>query len=501
MSEVSYVPGDRTAIVGERCWLLVDAPPDGAAIAEIWQQSGRPPTPDTLLAGLLRVGFGRLPDFALLAVAADGRPHLICRGGASATVVTAAAPARIDGAGLLTWREHPIPDRTEQVFLGEPPAGLALRLPAAAGVLLASCVAVDLTVTGPPGQVTHDGTVTLTHPANGPSSDRPASPGGPGDTVEPQNPHGALDPGRWSGQQDLAPGQAGDMDYDYLWGATQMRTVEDAAVRPAGDDPGSAFPFHGPAATSSPERQPWQPLSGPPAARTVNVAAAQPAPGGLIDAVPWAVPSAPAGPAPPAPSAVLAATPARPAAQPGPGPSAAGDGFTIPRGQLPRAAERELAPDRIGPTVRALLCPCGHVNPPSSAACRRCAAPLPQDPVIVPRPVLGVLRLSAGDEIALDRDVVMGRSPRADFAGTDGEERPHVVKLPSTDGDISRTHLRVSLDGWHVLVTDLNSTNGTLVTMPGRDPEQLRPGEPTPIQPGTVVTLADGIEFRYEVTE
>ena len=36
--------------------------------------------------------------------------------------------------------------------------------------------------------------------------------------------------------------------------------------------------------------------------------------------------------------------------------------------------------------------------------------------------------------------------------------------------------------------------------MPGRDPEQLRPGEPTPIQPGTVVTLADGIDFRYEVT-
>ena len=38
-----------------------------------------------------------------------------------------------------------------------------------------------------------------------------------------------------------------------------------------------------------------------------------------------------------------------------------------------------------------------------------------------------------------------------------------MVKLPSADGDISRTHLRVSLDGWHVLVTDLNSTNGTLV--------------------------------------
>jgi pSer/pThr/pTyr-binding forkhead associated (FHA) protein len=112
-----------------------------------------------------------------------------------------------------------------------------------------------------------------------------------------------------------------------------------------------------------------------------------------------------------------------------------------------------------------------------------------------------VLRLSLGDVIALDRGVVMGRSPRTDFAGLDGEERPHVVKLPSADGDISRTHLRITLDGWHVLVTDLNSTNGTLLTLPGHEPQQLRPGEPVPMQPGSVVMLAEGIDFRYEVAE
>ena len=84
---------------------------------------------------------------------------------------------------------------------------------------------------------------------------------------------------------------------------------------------------------------------------------------------------------------------------------------------------------------------------------------------------------------------------------SDGEERPHIVKLPSGDGEISRTHLQVILDGWRVLVTDLHSTNGTLIVLPGRDPEQLRPGEPVPIQPGTVVILAIGIQFRYEVAE
>ena len=141
------------------------------------------------------------------------------------------------------------------------------------------------------------------------------------------------------------------------------------------------------------------------------------------------------------------------------------------------------------------------MNPPSEARCRRCGAALPSDPVVVPRPVLGVLRLSVGDVISLDRDVVIGRNPKPDFPGADGEERPHVVRLSSEDSDISRTHLRVMLDGWHVLVADLNSTNGTLVTLPGREPEQLRPGQPMPIKPGTVVTLADGIDFRYEVAE
>lgn len=527
MSDVSYVPGDRTAIAGERCWLLIDAPPDGAAIADIWQQNGRPPTPDALLAGLLRVGFDRLPDFALLIGAADARWHLICRGGMDATIVTAAAPTRIDGTGLVTWREHPVPDGAERVFLGEPPASPALRLPAAAGVLLASCVTIDLTVppvgaAAPPSGDAHPDTVAdpraQAHPANGAS--------GTGGHPEPHpypdtltlthpGPAAAGATGQRNPQGNAAPGPADGLDYDYLWGATQLRTVEDAAVRPAAaDDPSLAFPFRAPADALPPGRPPWQPRAGspaggapsarqapPPAPLPPSAPLPAPAPGGLIDAVPWAAPGATVAPAGQAPPAGPPAGTAGSAIQAGPGPLAADDGFTIPRSQLPRGQERDLAPDRIGPTVRALLCPSGHVNPPSSAVCRRCATPLPQDPVIVPRPVLGVLRLSAGDEITLDRDVVMGRSPRADFAGAGGEERPHVVKLPSADGDISRTHLRVSLDGWHVLVTDLNSTNGTLVTMPGRDPEQLRPGEPVPIQPGTVVTLADGIDFRYEVTE
>ena len=303
-----------------------------------------------------------------------------------------------------------------------------------------------------------------------------------------------------NGHADPDADTAEGTDYDFLFGATQSRTVEDAAVRPATEDDDLPFPLPGWATEQlAPLPPPNAPSGayGPAAPRPsgaygpVAAGPADPvAPGGLIDAVPWASNADHAWPAS-APAALL--TP--PPIAPGP----ADDGSTVMRTDVPRHAARPMAPDRIGPTVQALLCPNSHTSPPTSSVCRLCGAPLPQqDPVTVPRPPLGVLRLSTGDVITLDRGVVMGRSPRTEL---NGEDRPHVVKLPSGDGEISRTHLQVSLEDWQVLVTDLNSTNGTLVALPGREPEHLRPGEPTPIQFGTLVILAVGIEFRYEATE
>jgi hypothetical protein len=447
MTEVSYVPGDRTAIVGTCCWALVDAAPDSAAVAEIWPRMEHASQLDALVASLLRSGLEHAPDFVLL-VAAEGRHRLICRGQASATLAAGESPERVDGTGLATWREYPVPPAVRRIVLGEPPARSDLQLPASAGVLLASSVTVDLT----------------------------AAPHVPGLKAPPAVP---VPPDPSAG-----PGPDEDSSYDFLWGPTQARTLEEAAVRPAAEGQGGP-PFPSPVAAPLPPVV----ASPPPVA-----AAGPPPPSGLIDAVPWASDtgrrpvSVPPVPAPPP---LIAPAPAAS--------SDADDGSTVMRGDLLKRLSGPAAPDRIGPTVHALLCPSAHVNPPSRSACRSCGAPLPQqDPVLVPRPVLGVLRLSTGDAITLDRGVVMGRSPRTDF---DGEERPHVVKLPSGDGEISRTHLQVSLDGWHVLVTDLNSTNGTLMVLPGRDPERLRPGEPTPIPPGTLVILAVGVDFRYEAAE
>ena len=564
MTDVSYVPGDQTAIVGDRCWVLIDAAPDSAVVAEIWPVMQGEPELDALVASLLRLGLGHAPDFALL-VATDGRHRLICRGRSGATLTGGGSPGRVDGTGLSTWRECQVDEAVEQVVLGAPPAGSDLRLPASAGVFLARGIVVDLApplteASGPASPVVSSpaslqpAVLPPAMPAPAmpapamPAPARPAPARPPLATAAPVPPPGVMRTG--------PDGDSGTTRYDYLFGATQSRTVEEAAVRPA-DESDSGLPFPGPPAQEPSPRhaRPPEPLGppaspgpprlpeppGPPRSYRAPEPSSQPesyrppgtpgppdpyrppdlygpsdsygppglrgpAPGGLIDAVPW-------GPDPDdPPSGPTRVTrigprlerrppgPPRPPAPPRPpeGPDAA-DGTTVMRGDPHRIASGPVSPDRIGPTVHALLCPSSHVNPPNSSACRLCGVPLPpQDPVTVLRPVLGVLLLSTGDVITLDRGVVMGRSPRTEFSGG---ERPHVVKLPSGDGEVSRTHLEVSLDGWHVLVTDLHSTNGTIVVLPGRDPERLRPGEPTPIQPGTLVIVAADVDFRYEAAE
>src|SRR5690349_9384305 len=155
MAEVSYVPGALTAVAGDQCWALVEVSPDSPAVGRIWQQLGHGAAADALLAALIANGMGDTPGFTLLMAGAGGQHRLFCRGTVGATVVSRpaaggappgqvqAAAERIDGAGLLTWREQVVGD-ADRIFLGEPPAETAMRLPATSGVLLAGCVVVDL---------------------------------------------------------------------------------------------------------------------------------------------------------------------------------------------------------------------------------------------------------------------------------------------------------------------------------------------------------------------
>jgi hypothetical protein len=478
MPDVSYVPGQLIAVAGERCLALVEAAPDSAAASRLWQLVGRGTAAEEVLADLLGRGFEDVDGFALLSDPAAEPRRLFCRGALGATVEGGNVYARIDGVGLATWREYPIAVDAERIVLGQPPDAAVLRLPAAAGVLLARCVIIDLTWAA----------ARATIPYDSPASSHSATVAA-GRRTEPPDRASSLDltvlsPAPAADEPAPLPLDAAASPPDSLRGESEIDPPDppeafETVVPPAPAEASTLLVPLTPAEPSAPAEPlalvlPFAPVDAP-ALAAAPESAPPPAPSRLIDAVQW-------------------------------GSGRDASEFTTKRAELPAAGQTQPgAPSQTlvstGPTVSALICPAGHANPPSEAVCRRCGAPLPNDAVLVPRPVLGALRLSTGDVVALDRGVVMGRDPRADPVSPDGPEPPHVVKLESTDGDISRTHLRVTLDGWHVLVTDLNSTNGTLVTLPGRDPEQVRPGEPVPIRPGTVVTLADGIDFRYEVHE
>lgn len=147
--------------------------------------------------------------------------------------------------------------------------------------------------------------------------------------------------------------------------------------------------------------------------------------------------------------------------------------------------------------VVGVLCPDGHANPVHATACRICATGLAaQQPVELPRPSLGVLRLANGDVVALERGAVLGRNPRLPQGWTG--EQPHLVRIDDPERDVSSQHLEVRLDAWHVLVRDLGSTNGTEVTMPGSEPVLLRAHEQLSIEPGTRIVLAGVFEVTYE---
>jgi pSer/pThr/pTyr-binding forkhead associated (FHA) protein len=62
-----------------------------------------------------------------------------------------------------------------------------------------------------------------------------------------------------------------------------------------------------------------------------------------------------------------------------------------------------------------------------------------------------------------------------------GRARP--LRICDPDGSVSRLHLRISLVGWQVEITDLGSLNGSVLH--SADGERaLVPFEPTVIEPG-----------------
>ncbi|GLB68645.1 FHA domain-containing protein [Arthrobacter mangrovi] len=198
-------------------------------------------------------------------------------------------------------------------------------------------------------------------------------------------------------------------------------------------------------------------------------------------------------------------TPPQPAAPAGAGSALEGDhdGQTLMRSDLQNlsgAASPAGTPAEpratTGPMVLARVCPHGHANPPTRSACSRCAAPLASDASEVKRPSLGKMRLSSGEVIELDRPVIVGRQPAA--SRVQGNVMPQLVQVRSVSGDISRSHLEVRLEGWHVILGDLKATNGTMLIREGQPPRRLGQGESMILFDGDIADLGDGVSLRFE---
>ncbi|UOD82526.1 FHA domain-containing protein [Paenarthrobacter ureafaciens] len=322
-------------------------------------------------------------------------------------------------------------------------------------------------------------------------------------------------------------------NYDHLWDKTVMRNIEDAAVRIVGDEDDHDVPA---AQVPSPPIPEGVPLPAPKRADAESDGAAEggtgvvPGPPGavpgtgdgsagqaplgvpaLIDSVPWLRSSASSEA--PEPAAPVRQFTSSPPAAPAPEENDPDhDGQTImkssvaadvPEGTAAGGSSTGTATGQegagnhtTGPSVLARVCGQGHANPPTYPQCASCGLALSGDAVQVPRPRLGRMRISTGELIDLDKSLIIGRQPSV--SRVQGGTMPRLIQVESPGGDISRSHVEVRLEGWHVMLCDLKATNGTVLIREGQAPRRLAQNEMAILLDGDIAELGDDISLRFE---
>jgi hypothetical protein len=459
-----YSPGGWVGLAGPRTWLLADVDPADPVVAACWALARDGAAVDHVLGALLSVTLRPASDFALIRL--DGAiARVVLRGSARASLTTAAgAPVDLIGAGGLA--EHAVADVVAACLRG-PSAGAT----PAALLLGSGMVQAGEIILSPAGEQE-----PVWDPARGAV---PLGQAGP-----PSEPQAGAEAGGFA-----AP--AADVDEQPTGRFTHMidfTAPPTASVRTAQDIPadwieavqpstpsgaGSRRPEATAFAADADLGQPYA-QSVPPPDRRPTAASVTKQRGRLLDDdFAWAQVAGQQ----PSMSAV-----ARPAVAYD---QAATALPSTPVGGDPGA----------GPLVMAVRCTGGHLNPPAALRCRVCGADIPTQPAeSARRPVLGVLRLSTGKALPLDRGAVLGRDP-----GQPPHGGPHHIRVASPEGLISRRHVEVVLDGWQVEVVDLGSTNGSVVTPPDGQPERLQFGSRRVIEAGYTVHLETATWFRYEV--
>lgn len=124
---------------------------------------------------------------------------------------------------------------------------------------------------------------------------------------------------------------------------------------------------------------------------------------------------------------------------------------------------------------------------------RRRAPDYRAEVVVAPVAARFALKIGTHDPIPLDVPAYVGRRPSTPRITS--LRMPRLVMVPSPKREVSSTHLEVRQEGSAVVVTDLGSTNGTIVTSKGFPPRGLRQGESVVVGVGAVVDIGDGIRI------
>lgn len=463
-------------------------PMNAALVERIWSIADADSDVEEILELLSSTGLRSLGSFAIAHRDDEGLRALV-RGSGVVVVQTPDGPVSVDGSDKRTWREAVIRVWHEcQLCLDGGSGTFDFR--SQRGLVPASAIAVGGNQLALVTESSLAGADQLLPAVLHRDHDQPTDPGerfqrtgvkGAAEDVNrtigplerPEGPFSApVDPEERQPPDRALGGDGDDGEYLALFGATVARSVQSAAVS---EVLAEAEADNAVATIDSPTRD-------TPGARQESSDFLPPVVttgGGLISGIP---------------SATLGSEP------PG-GSSGDHDGRTMTKAQL-NALRRggsspqppSLSPPAVGAgqiAVQARFCTSQHANPVHIDTCRICGSQVVGVPTVVARPTLGVLRFSHGVVVPLERSLLIGRNPKVE--GALASEVPQLVKLDLGQG-LSRTHAAVRLEGWQILVEDLSSANGTIVTLPGRQPRRLHSHEPFLVERGA------SIDFGGEVT-
>ncbi len=457
----SYRPGTWFAVFGPEAAIVLPESQRDQMIG-LWALVDGGAGFDEVLDGLLASGLSRIPGFVLISTGADSTRILLRGDGVVATVTASGESVTLDGAASHTWVERSLDDVTE----------LSVALPVEAGSAEDETDFAIRTGLVKVGRIDRAGAAQGAH--RGDATDLatvlPLSEPSPLDESGAVEPHPLDDAAS-------AVTDATHLDEDP---ATEfMDAVDDTPLAPPTSEPdGWITPTDVPSPApvlGDPNIPP--PPSAPPSFESV------PGPPG------W-VPPPPPIPAPPVP---VPPVPAPPASIPTP-PDATDTGdmppLTVGSWEPVTGLAAGSAPgiDHDGQTIL------GEPQAPEPLV-----APVPGTPdVPAVTPPVAKLLISDGQEVVVDRAVLIGRAPETRRFGS--TEHPTLITVPSRLHEISSTHIEVrpgsGADLGSAVVTDMGSTNGTVLVQPELGPEDLKPGVPVQLIPGATINLGDGVTIQ-----